>query len=55
VLAQTASLSVADGNVLAKRMGEQPLLVGIAAWQLIFRSLPLLAASAVLENGDSIR
>ena len=54
-LALTASVSVAAGNLLAKRMGAQPRLVAIAAWQLILGSLPLLAASAVLERGDSIR
>jgi drug/metabolite transporter (DMT)-like permease len=51
LLALLASLSVATGNVLAKRMGAQPHLVAIAAWQLVVGSLPLLASSVLLESG----
>ncbi len=54
MLALLASLSVATGNVLAKRMGPQPRLLAIASWQLLLGSLPLLAASAVLEQAATI-
>ncbi len=49
-----ASVAVAAGTVLAKRMGAQPNLVAIAAWQLILGSLPLLAGSALLERGSGV-
>ncbi len=54
LLALLASVSVATGNVLAKRMGAQPHLVAIAAWQLVAGSLPLLAGSMLLESGTPV-
>ncbi len=54
LLALAASLSVATGNVLAKRMGAQPRLIALAAWQLLVGSLPLLAGSALLEPGATV-
>jgi drug/metabolite transporter (DMT)-like permease len=55
ILALVASLSVATGNVLAKRMGSQPRLLAIASWQLLLGSIPLLTASAVLEEAATTR
>lgn len=55
VLALATSLSVAMGNVLAKRMGAQPRLIAIAGWQLLLGSVPLIVASALLERGASVR
>lgn len=50
VLALVASFSAAAGSVIFKRMGIQTHLMAITAWQLILGSLPLLAASALVER-----
>ena len=53
-LALAASLSLAIGSIIAKRMGPQVDLLPVAAWQLIVGSLPLLLVSAVAEHGPWI-
>lgn len=50
LLALTASGSLAVGSVLAARMGEQPRLLALTAWQLLLGGVPLLVASALLER-----
>lgn len=54
LLALTASASLAVGSVLAARMGAQPRLLALTAWQLLLGGLPLLAASLVLESETAI-
>ena len=50
-LALAASLSLAIGSVIAKRMGGEVDLLAVTAWQLIVGSLPLMVASALAEHG----
>jgi drug/metabolite transporter (DMT)-like permease len=50
-LALGASLSLAVGSVIAKRMGPEVDLLSVSAWQLIAGSLPLLVVSGVAESG----
>lgn len=50
-LALGASLSLAVGSVIAKRMGPEVDLLSVGAWQLIAGSLPLLVVSGVAESG----
>lgn len=50
-LALGASVSLAIGSVIAKRMGPNVDLFGVTAWQLIAGSLPLLVVSGVAEHG----
>jgi len=54
LLALAASGGAAIGSVLAKRMGAQPHLLAIAAWQLLLGSLPLFGASAFFEQGREV-
>ena len=54
VLALTASGAAAGGSVTLKRIGAGCPLLTVAAWQLIVGSLPLLAASSVLEAGATV-
>jgi drug/metabolite transporter (DMT)-like permease len=51
VLALAAAGAAAGGSVTLKRMGAGCPLLTVAAWQLVVGSLPLLAASSVLEAG----
>lgn len=53
-LALGASLSLAVGSVIAKRMGPDVDLLSVSAWQLIAGSLPLLLFSGVAEHGPWI-
>ena len=53
-LALGASLSLAVGSVIAKRMGPDVDLLGVSAWQLVVGSLPLFVVSGVVENGPWI-
>jgi O-acetylserine/cysteine efflux transporter len=53
-LALGASLSLAIGSVIAKRMGPDVDLLAVSAWQLIAGSLPLLVVSGVAEHGPWI-
>jgi O-acetylserine/cysteine efflux transporter len=53
-LALTASGGAALGSVLFKRMEITTGLLAITAWQLIFGSLPLLAASAIFERNAPV-
>lgn len=50
-LALGASLSLAVGSVIAKRMGPEVDLLSVSAWQLILGSLPLLVVSGLAEPG----
>ena len=50
-LALGASLALAIGSVIAKRMGPNVDLLAVSAWQLIAGSLPLFVVSAVAEHG----
>ena len=54
-LALGASLSLAIGSVIAKRMGPEIDLLAVSAWQLIAGSLPLVLVSAVTDHGPWIR
>lgn len=54
LLAVAASGGLALGSVLAKRMGAQPDLLAITAWQLILGSLPLFGTAAVVERGVGV-
>ena len=49
-LALGASLSLAIGSVIAKRMGRDVDLIAVSAWQLIVGSLPLLAICGLVEH-----
>ena len=50
LLALSASLGAAAGSVLVKRMDlHDELLLAVTGWQLVFGSLPLLGAAALLE------
>jgi O-acetylserine/cysteine efflux transporter len=53
-LALGASLSLAIGSVIAKRMGPNVDLLAVSAWQLIAGSLPLLVVSGLAEQGPWI-
>ena len=53
-LALGASLSLAIGSVIAKRMGPEIDLLSVSAWQLIIGSLPLVLVSAVTDHGPWI-
>lgn len=54
VLALVASVSLAVGMVLVKRMGTPPNLLILTAWQSTLGSLPLLAVSAVVERDAAV-
>ena len=54
VLALVASVSLAVGMVLVKRMGTPPNLLILTAWQSTLGSLPLLAVSALLERESGV-
>ena len=54
VLALVASVSLAVGMVLVKRMGTPPNLLILTAWQSTLGSLPLLAVSALLEPESGV-
>lgn len=54
VLALVASVSLAFGMVLVKRMGTPPNLLILTAWQSTLGSLPLLAVSALLERDAAV-
>jgi drug/metabolite transporter (DMT)-like permease len=54
LLALAASGGLAVGSVLAKRMGPQPRLIAVTAWQLILGSLPLLAAAGIVERDATV-
>lgn len=54
VLALVASVSLAVGMVLVKRMGTPPNLLILTAWQSTLGSLPLLVASALIERGVAV-
>lgn len=54
LLALTASASLAVGSVLAARMGDQPRLLALTAWQLLVGSVPLLGAVALLERDAAV-
>lgn len=53
-LALGASLSLAVGSVIAKRMGPDVHLLSVSAWQLIVGGLPLLVVSGLAEHGPWI-
>lgn len=53
-LALAASGGAALGSVLFKRMEITTGLLAVTAWQLILGSLPLLAASAILERNAPV-
>lgn len=53
-LALAASLSLAIGSVIAKRMGPDVDLLAVSAWQLIVGSLPLVLASTLTDHGPWI-
>ena len=53
-LALGASLSLATGSVIAKRMGSDVDLLAVSAWQLIVGALPLLLVSALSDRGPWI-
>lgn len=54
VLALVASVSLAIGMVLVKRMGTPPNLLILTAWQSTLGSLPLLATSALVERDSAV-
>ena len=54
VLALVASVSLAVGMVLVKRMGTPPNLLILTAWQSTLGSLPLLATSALFERNAAV-
>ena len=54
VLALVASVSLAVGMVLVKRMGTPPNLLILTAWQSTLGSLPLLATSALFERDAAV-
>ena len=54
VLALVAAASAASGSVIVKRMRLLDTLLAITGWQLILGSLPLLAASAVVEGSTGV-
>lgn len=54
LLALGASLSLAIGNVILKRIGERHELLTMTAWQLAIGGLPLLALSALIERDTSV-
>ncbi|QIN84459.1 EamA family transporter [Rubrobacter tropicus] len=54
VLALVASVSLAVGMVLVKRMGTPPNLLILTAWQSTIGSLPLLAISALVERDAAV-
>ena len=49
LLALSASIGAAAGSVLVKRMDLHDELLAVTGWQLVFGSLPLLGAAALLE------
>ena len=51
-LALGASVFLALGSVIAKRMGRDVDLLVVTAWQLIVGGVPLLAISGLAERGD---
>ena len=53
-LALGASLALAIGSVIAKRMEPHVDLLAVSAWQLIAGSLPLFVVSGVAEHGPWI-
>lgn len=53
-LALTASVGASIGSVLFKRLGTHISVLTITAWQLIIGSLPLLAASVIVERGTLV-
>lgn len=53
-LALSASGGLAAGAILAKRMGPQPHLLALTAWQLLLGALPLLVGSVIVEQGASV-
>lgn len=54
LLALTASGSLAVGSVMAARMGDQPRLLALTAWQLLLGSVPLLVGAALLERAAPV-
>lgn len=54
VLALSVSASSAIGSILVKHLIQKANLLAVAAWQLLIGSLPLLAASAVIESAKPI-
>ena len=50
-LALGASLSLAIGSVIAKRMGPDVDLLAVSAWQLLAGAVPLMLVSAVTDHG----
>lgn len=54
-LAGVASAAASVGNIVLKRMDIQGELLGVAAWQLLAGSVPLLVAGMVLERGRTVQ
>jgi O-acetylserine/cysteine efflux transporter len=54
LLALGASASLAVGNVILKTISGRHDVLTMTAWQLTLGGLPLLALSAVVENGDAV-
>lgn len=54
MLALLASTGSAIGSVIVKRMGHQPSLLAVTAWQLIIGSLPLLGIAALVERDATV-
>ncbi len=52
-LALGASLALAVGSIVAKRMGDQVDLINVTAWQLLVGGVPLLALSALFDPGKA--
>ena len=53
-LALGASVALAVGSIIAKRMGDKVDLINVTAWQLLVGGIPLLALSVLFEPGGIV-